>query len=252
MSDFGTKMRVRGLSVAHGAVEALSDISFDIPAGRVTVVLGAPDSGKSTLLRALTRLHFNRAIQVSGSVEIRGQEIYAPGVDLAALHRKVGFVFSDPWLFPGSIVTNVSYGLRVAGRHIEDIDHAVETSLRVVGLWAKLRMNLDGRPADLTREEQLRLCIARTMALEPEVLLLDDPARDLDDLGCRQLEVLLSVLRARCTVVLATRDVGQAARFGDDIVFLYRGRVSDSGAAEEVLGRPRAAEMVEYIAAYMG
>ena len=252
MSNFRTKIEVRHLSVTHGGVDALSDLSFDVNGGGLTVVLGAADSGKTELLRALTRLHLDESIRVTGSVEIRGEQIYASGVDLAALHRKVGLVLSAPWLFPGSIVANVAYGLRVAGRRIEDINHAVEASLRVVGLWAKLRMNLDGSPADLTREEQLGLCIARAVALEPEVLLLDDPARNLDHLGRRRLEELLGVLRARCTVVLATRDVGQAARLADDIVFLHRGRVLDSGAAKDVLGRPRAAEMVEYIAAYMG
>jgi phosphate transport system ATP-binding protein len=250
MCDLGTKIQVRHLSVAHAGAHALSDISFDVRGAGVTVVLGAADSGKTALLRALTRLHLDESIQVSGSVEVRGEEIYAPGVDLAALHRRVGMVFSAPSLFPGSIATNIAYGLRVASSHNDDeIGQAVETSLRMVGLWSSVRTNLGGSPGSLTREEQQRLCIARALVLEPEILLLDDPARDFDHLGRRRLEDLLTGLRAHTTVVLATRDVREAARLGDDVVFLSRGRVVETGVATDVLSRPRAPETVQYIAA---
>lgn len=248
--ELGAKIRVRRLSVARGAVGALFDVSFDVRGRGVTVVLGAADSGKTVLLRALTRLHLDRSTQVSGSVEIRGKEIYAPDIDLPALHRRVGMVFSPARLFPGSIATNVAYGLRVARTHSdEEIRQSIETALRAVGLWGKVRTNLDGAPADLTREEQQRLCIARALVLDPEVILLDDPARDFDHLARRRLEDLLRVLRARATVILATRDVRHAARLGDDVVFLSRGRVIETGVANEVLSRPHAPELLEYITA---
>lgn len=223
MRDVANKLRVRDLCVSRDGVHVLSNVSFDIRSSAVTVLLGGPSCGKTTLLRAMSRLDRDCSLSVVGSIELRGEDVYGPDVDVADLHRRLGMVFSVPAIFPGSVEKNVGYGLRVAGIDEDRIEAGIERSLRAVGLWETVRDRLASSAADLTPIEQQRLCIARALTLDPEVLLLDDPARDLSGGDRRALDELVAFLRTQCTVVLATRDAVEAERVGDDVALFCNG-----------------------------
>lgn len=219
------------VSLYCGTEQILTDVSLDLAARSVTAIVGPSGSGKSSLLRVLNRMHdLHAGWRVQGQVTLAGQNIYAPGVDPARVRRWVGMVFQEPVPFPGSILDNVTFGPRQHGVHNPwELRRIAETQLRRVGLWAEVRSRLRAPARSLSRGQQQRLCIARTMAVKPAVLLMDEPTSALDPGSTAQVEELIERLREDHTVVIVTHNLHQAARISDFTVFMLGGRVVEAG-----------------------
>jgi phosphate transport system ATP-binding protein len=225
------------VTVRYGDVLALSDVSLDIPRGGVTALIGPSGCGKSTLLRTLNRMNdLIAATHLTGSVLFDGRDIHAPDTDLVALRRRVGMVFQKPNPFPGSIRDNVSYGPRLVDRR-HGHDALVRECLERAGLWAEVSDDLDRPAASLSGGQQQRLVIARCLAVEPEVILMDEPTASLDPVATAGIERLIAELAEDVTVVLVTHDLGQARRLADRTAF-FIAHVHDDEA--------RHGELIEY------
>ncbi|BDG61591.1 phosphate ABC transporter ATP-binding protein [Caldinitratiruptor microaerophilus] len=244
-------IRVVGLSVWYGTARALRGISLEVAPGEILALVGPSGCGKSTLLRCLNRLHdLNPAVRVAGRVLLDGEDIYARGVDPAAVRRRVGMVMQRPVPLPGSIADNVTFGPRLWGiRDPERLQAIAERALRRAGLWDEVRRRL-GRPAsDLSGGQQQRLCLARALALEPEVLLLDEPTSALDPSSAGLLERLLAGLRGRHTLVLVTHDLDQARRLADRVALLIGGELVECADTVRFFERPADPRTVRFLAA---
>ena len=249
-----TKIDVAGLDFYYGPKKALSDISIAIRPNLVTAFIGPSGCGKSTFLRTLNRL--NDAIpgtRVSGRVVIDGRDIYQPGVDVVDLRRRVGMVFQRANPFPKSIFDNVAYGLRLLGvsRRVE-LEARVETSLRRAALWDEVRDRLGRSALDLSGGQQQRLCIARALAVEPEVVLMDEPASALDPTATARVEELVLELKSRYTIVVVTHNMQQAARISDVTAFMMVGELVEVGETRSLFTRPRQKLTEDYITGRFG
>lgn len=243
-------IRVAGLSVWYGTGRVLHSVSLEVMPGEILALVGPSGGGKSTLLRCLNRLHdLNPAVRVAGRVLLDGEDIYAPGVDPALLRRRVGMVMQRPVPLPGSIADNVTFGPRLLGiRDPERLRAIAERALRSAGLWEEVRRRL-GRPAaDLSGGQQQRLCLARALALEPEVLLLDEPTSALDPGSASLLERLLAGLRGQHTLVLVTHDLDQARRVADRVALLAGGELVECAEAPRFFERPTDPRTVRFLA----
>jgi phosphate transport system ATP-binding protein len=228
---------IRRIGAWFDGRQVLDDVSFTVPALSITALIGRSGSGKSTLLRIINRLHEEiRGARIEGQVLFDGQEIYAPGVDPATIRRSAGMVFQAPNPFPNmTILENASSGLRFNGvRKRAVLEEAAERVLRLVGLWDELPERLDRPAIGLSGGQQQRLCIARAIAAEPDVLLLDEPCSALDPISTLAIEALLRELSATYTIVVVTHDLQQAARVSDTTVFLATERVGGPGRVVEV------------------
>lgn len=232
---------VRGLSVNYGQQAGLKDVTVAIPDGRITAVIGPSGCGKSTFLRCLNRLIDNTpGARVQGEVLVDGVDIMAPGVDLSALRRKMGLLSQRPQVLPMSIYDNVAYGPRIHGtRRRAELDQIVRRQLEVAGLWDEVRDRLHRPAAQLSLGQQQRLCLARGLAVEPEVLLCDEPTASLDPISAQHIEQRLTELKARYTVLLVTHLLRQARRLADYVLFMYMGELLEHGPAEELFANPR-------------
>ncbi|MHB8670299.1 MAG: phosphate ABC transporter ATP-binding protein PstB [Acidimicrobiales bacterium] len=232
-----TRLEAQGVSAWFGSHQAVADVSLTIEPKRVTALIGPSGCGKSTFIRCLNRLHevVPRA-RMEGRILLDDQDIYAPGVDPTAVRRTIGMVFQRPNPFPSmSIRDNVAAGLRLNGqRRKADLDHAVERSLRQAGLWGEVQDRLDRPAAGLSGGQQQRLCIARAIAVEPEVLLMDEPCSSLDPLSTLTIEDLITELRDRYTVVIVTHNMQQAARVSDVTAFFTISGPGEPGRLVEV------------------
>ena len=239
--DVEPELEIRSLRVWFGGREVLKGVDLEVPPRRVTTILGPSGSGKSTLLRSINRLlDLVPGARVSGSVLFRGVDVYSDGYDVVELRRRIGMVFQRPNPFPMSIFENVAFGPKVHGVRDEgELRRIVERALRDAGLWEEVKDRLHESAFALSGGQQQRLCIARALAVEPEVLLLDEPTSSLDPGATQRIEELITKLRERYTIVLVTHDVAQAARVSDLVAFLYGGRVVEYGPAEELFERPR-------------
>ena len=235
------KWVIRGLSAWFPGGEALRDIALTILDRRVTAILGPEGCGKSTLVRCLNRLNDLRPdCRVRGSVLLDGVDIYSDEISARALRRRVGMVFQRPTPFPAmSIRDNVLAGLRLAGVEHEDEDALVGELLATTGLWESVRHRLHQRPASLSLGERQLLCLARALALQPEVLLLDEPTALLDPVATGHLERVVEALRERCCVVLVTHSMQQAGRVADDTAFLLDGTVVEYAETHRLFTAPR-------------
>ena len=250
------KFSIQNLSFHYNGDVALRDVSLDIPANEITVLFGPSHAGKSTLLRCLNRLNdlieYER-IEMDGQVQLDGQDVYAPGVDVTELRRRVGMVFALPIALPLTIHQNVTYGPRMRGeRRPERLDALVERSLRQAALWDEVKDRLHEPALRLSGGQQQRLCIARTLALEPEVILLDNPTSGLDPLSTAKVESSLQELKASYTVVLVPHSVQQAARVADLAIFLLGGELVEAGPAETVFTRPQDPRTEGYVTGRFG
>jgi phosphate transport system ATP-binding protein len=250
------KISIEELGFRYNGYVALQDVTLDIPANQITVIFGPSHAGKSTLLRCLNRLNDlieNEETRLSGRILLDGQDIYAPGVDVTELRRRVGMVFALPIALPLSIHENVTYGPRMAGerRHAR-LDELVERSLRQAALWDEVKDRLHEPAMRLSGGQQQRLCLARTLALEPEVILLDNPTSGLDPLSTVKVENSLQELKAEYSVVLVPHSVQQAARMADLAVFLLGGELVEAGLGERVFTRPRERRTEDYITGRFG
>jgi phosphate transport system ATP-binding protein len=247
------KIRVERLSVAYAdGTESLRDISLALPEHQISVLFGPAGGGKSTLLRAINRLNdLVSGVRTTGHIYVDDQDVTAPNVDVVALRRRVGIVFAQPVVLPMSIRKNITYGLELAGvrqarRHAE----AVEKSLGAAALWEEVKDRLDDPAVALSGGQQQRLCLARVLALEPEVVLLDEPTSGLDPISTAKVEASLQVIKQAYTVVLVPHSVQQAARVADHAAFFLQGELVEAGEGRELFVAPKETRTEEYVAGW--
>ncbi len=248
-------LSVRNLSLSYdGQHWALQDISLDIPRHRVTAFIGPSGCGKSTLLRCFNRLNdLIDGVQIRGTINLDGMNIYDPRLDVTSLRKRVGMVFQRSNPFPKSIYDNVAYGPRLSGvRNRRELDEIVERSLRAAALWDEVKDRLDDNALGLSGGQQQRLCIARALAVEPEVLLMDEPCSALDPIATAKIEALIHELKGRYTIVVVTHNMQQAARVSDYTAFLYLGRLVEYGATDKIFTNPDQKETEDYITGRFG
>ena len=249
-----TKIRINNLSVGYeDGTQALNDVSMDIPEKAITALFGPAGGGKSTLLRTLNRLNDLLDVNISGEVILDNISIFDKNVDVISLRRRVGIVFAQPIPLPFSIRKNITYGLELSGeRRRAKLDDAVEGSLRSSALWDEVKDRLNESAAALSGGQQQRLCIARVLALAPEVLLLDEPTSGLDPISTAKVEASLQILKKDYTVVIAPSSIQQTARIADLAVFMLQGELVESGRGEDLFSAPREKQTEEYITGRYG
>jgi len=247
-------MRVSRLSLWYGSTPALEDISLDLPERRITAFIGPSGCGKSTLLRCLNRMNdLVDGVRIEGDVHFAGGSIFDPEVDVNALRKRVGMVFQKSNPFPKSIYENVAYGPRIHGvSRRGEIEEIVERGLRAAALWDEVKDRLHESALRLSGGQQQRLCIARALAVEPEVILLDEPCSALDPVATAKIEELLLELRQSYTLVVVTHNMQQAARVSDYTAFLYLGRLVEFGETSALFVKPREKQTQDYITGRFG
>ena len=252
--DVHAKMRATNLSVRYGVKEAVTNVSLDVSPNRVLALIGPSGCGKSTFLRALNRMNdVVEGVHTTGAVMLDGHDIYHPGVDPVLVRRQVGMVFQKSNPFPKSIFENVAFGLRLAG--VNDwhrIASSVERALRQAALWEEVKDRMSESGLSLSGGQQQRLCIARALAVEPDVLLMDEPASALDPIATAKIEDLVSELREALTIVIVTHNMQQAARVSQRTAFFYMGRLIEVGDTSTIFTRPRQKETEDYITGRFG
>jgi phosphate transport system ATP-binding protein len=234
------KMQTSGLNAWYGPKQVLYDVSLDIPEGSVTAIIGPSGCGKSTFLRCLNRLHEESPRgRVSGSIRLDGIELETQ--DPVGVRFRVGMVFQKPTPFPNmSIYENVAAGLRLLGiRRRGELDDGVVEALQLAGLWEEVKENVDAPGSGLSGGQQQRLCIARALAVRPEVILMDEPCSALDPIATNRVEALIQSLRSRFTVVVVTHNLPQAVRISDSTAFFYLGKLVEMDATKTIFGAPR-------------
>jgi phosphate transport system ATP-binding protein len=238
----------------YGDKQVLFDVNLEMQENRVTAFIGPSGCGKSTLLRSLNRMNdLIEGARVTGTVNVKGQDIYGPGTDVIAVRRQIGMVFQKSNPFPKSIYDNVVYGLRIAGtRNRAALDEACEKSLRGAALWDEVKDRLRESGLSLSGGQQQRLCIARALAVEPEVLLMDEPCSALDPIATVKIEELIYQLKEQYTVVIVTHNLQQAARVSDTTAFFWLGRLVEHGATQELFTNPREKLSEDYITGRFG
>ncbi len=248
------KMYSRGLNFYYGTFQALHDITLEFANGQVTALIGPSGCGKSTFLRCLNRMNDLVATSsVQGEVCLDGENIYARHVDVVALRRRVGMVFQKPNPFPKSIYENVAYGLRVNGEKDSSyLSGKVEESLRHAALWDEVKDRLYDSALGFSGGQQQRLCIARALAVEPEVLLMDEPASALDPIATQKIEELIHTLKKQYTIIIVTHSMQQAARVSDVTSFFYMGRLIETGSTDMLFTRPANKQTEDYITGRFG
>lgn len=251
---FNHFIQVRDLSVFYGDTQALKSISLDIPEKRATAFIGPSGCGKTTLLRCLNRMNdLIPNVSIRGSVKLHGKEIYGSDIDVIELRRRVGMIFQKWNPFPKSIYENVVYGLRIVGvRERRRLDEAVEKSLKQAALWDEVKDKLHKSALDLSGGQQQRLCIARALAVEPEVMLMDEPCSALDPISTAKIEELIHELKETVTIVIVTHNMQQAARVSDNTAFLYLGELVEFGATSKIFTTPEKRQTEDYITGRFG
>ncbi len=248
------RMATRRLNFYYDASQALQDITLDFFTNRVTALIGPSGCGKSTLLRCLNRMNDLIPLsRVEGEVLLDDQDIYAPSVDVVEIRRCIGMVFQKPNPFPKTIFDNVAYGLRVNGiNNKATIADRVEHGLRQAALWDEVKDRLPDSALGLSGGQQQRLCIARALAVEPEVILMDEPASALDPLATQKIEELIRQLKEMYTIVIVTHNMQQAARVSDYTAFLYLGKLVEFNETQKVFTRPDNKQTEDYITGRFG
>jgi phosphate transport system ATP-binding protein len=239
----------------YGSARALNDITLQIPQKRVTAFIGPSGCGKSTFLRSINRMNdLIPGIRHDGDIRLNGDSVYRPGVDVVQLRKRVGMVFQKSNPFPKSIYENVAYGARVNGlaKGRRDLDDLVERSLRQAALWDEVSDRLDRSALGLSGGQQQRLCIARALAVQPEVLLMDEPASALDPIATQKIEELIYELKDEYTIVIVTHNMQQAARVSDFTAFFYMGQLVEMGKTNEIFTNPREDRTEAYITGRFG
>jgi phosphate transport system ATP-binding protein len=248
------KMRTEKLGVSYGELAAVRDVSIDVLDRQVLALIGPSGCGKSTFLRALNRMNENiSGTSMTGRVLLDGRDIYQSDVDPVTVRRQVGMVFQKSNPFPKSIFENVAYGLRVAGiRDRETLVDRVERALRQAALWDEVKDRLDESGLGLSGGQQQRLCIARALAVEPQVILMDEPASALDPIATAKVEDLIADLRQAFTIVIVTHNMQQAARVSQRTAFFYLGKLVEIGDTTTIFTRPKQRETEDYITGRFG
>lgn len=245
-------LQASGLSISYGTFKAVKSVDLDFFAQQVTAIIGPSGCGKSTLLRCFNRMNdFIPGLSVEGQALYQGQNIYAPGQDAVELRRRVGMVFQKPNPFPKSIFKNVAWGAVING-YTGDLTALVERSLRQAALWEEVKNKLHQSALALSGGQQQRLCIARAIALKPEVLLMDEPCSALDPIATQRIEDLIRELKSEYTVVLVTHNMQQAARVSDRTAFMYMGELVEVDATDKIFTKPTHKRTQDYITGRFG
>jgi len=254
MSTETTTLQVKDLRLAYGDKEALHGINMDIPKKRVTAFIGPSGCGKSTLLRCFNRMNdLVDGCNITGQILLDGNNIYDRAVEVADLRRRVGMVFQKPNPFPKSIYENVAYGLRIQGINKKrEIDETVEWALKSAALWEEVKDRLHESALGMSGGQQQRLVIARTIAVKPEVLLLDEPASALDPISTLKIEELIHELKNDFTIVIVTHNMQQAARVSDYTAFMYMGDLIEFGVTDTLFTNPEKKQTEDYITGRYG
>jgi phosphate transport system ATP-binding protein len=249
-----SKLRAEHLDVRYGDVHVLKDVTARFRERRLTSLIGPSGCGKSTLLRVFNRMNdLIPGCRVSGTVELDGRSLYAPDIDLEAVRRQVGMVFQRPNPFPLSVFENVVYGPRIHGlARRGELGALARRCLAAVGLWDELESRLDEDARDLSPEQAQRLCIARAIAVEPDVLLMDEPCSTLDPVATMRVETLMRELAARYTLLVVTHNMQQAARISDETGFMLLGELVEMGPTPDLFTRPRDRRTEDYVTGRYG
>jgi len=247
-------LEIDGFSLWYGSTQALFDVSMIVPAGKVTALIGPSGCGKSTLIRSVNRLNdLIDGIRISGTMRLNGDSIYAPRVDVIDLRKRMGMVFQKSNPFPMSIYENVIYPLRIDGESRKRVlDETVERSLKSAALWDEVKDRIHGSAYELSGGQQQRLCIARAIAAEPEVLLMDEPCSALDPIATARVEELIFSLRDDYTVLIVTHNMQQAARVSDFTAFMYLGRLVEYGPTKVMFLKPERRQTEDYVTGRFG
>jgi phosphate transport system ATP-binding protein len=249
------KLRARGVSVWYGRKKAVDNVSVDIDTAHVTAFIGPSGCGKSTFLRAFNRMNDTiPTARVEGLIELDGEDIHAPAMDVVELRARIGMVFQKPNPFPKSIYDNVAYGPRIHGLASgrAELDEVVERSLRRAGLWDEVKDRLSESGTALSGGQQQRLCIARAIAVDPEVILMDEPASALDPIATARIEELIHELRGRYAIVIVTHNMQQAARVSQRTAFFHLGELVEYGETSQIFTNPRVPRTQDYITGRYG
>ena len=257
-SDVGTsvpKVSARGVNVYYGSKQALFDVGLDIFQNEVTALIGPSGCGKSTYLRCLNRMNDTIDIcRVEGSIKIDDQDIYGKDVDVVHLRARVGMVFQKPNPFPKTIYDNVAYGPRIHGlaANKDELDHIVQSSLKSAGLWEEVKDRIDQLGTELSGGQQQRLCIARAIAVQPEIILMDEPCSALDPIATARIEELMDELRQNFTIIIVTHSMNQAARVSQKTAFFHLGILVEEGSTEQMFTTPQDNRTQAYITGRIG
>ena len=249
------KMRARDVSVWYGAKKAVDNVSIDITTENVTAFIGPSGCGKSTFLRTLNRMNDTiPSARFEGLIELDGEDIHGSGMDVVQLRARVGMVFQKPNPFPKSIYENVAYGPRIHGlaKDKAELDEIVERSLKRAGLWEEVKDRLTESGTALSGGQQQRLCIARAIAVDPEVILMDEPASALDPIATARIEELIHELRGRYAIVIVTHNMQQAARVSQRTAFFHLGELIEYGETGEIFTNPHVQRTKDYITGRYG
>ncbi len=254
IQDFETKIEIRSLNLFYGKQQALFNINMTIYKNAVTALIGPSGCGKSTLLRCLNRMNdFIPSCKMQGEILLDGENIVGPDVDVVTLRRRVGMVFQKPNPFPKTIFENVAYGLRINGyKDKKFLAEQVEKSLIKAALWDEVKDRLNETALGLSGGQQQRLCIARALAIQPEVLLMDEPASALDPIATLKIEELIRELKEEYTIVIVTHNMQQAARVSEFTAFLYMGKLIEYDKTEVIFTRPSKKQTADYVTGRFG
>ncbi|MGN1248678.1 MAG: phosphate ABC transporter ATP-binding protein PstB [Candidatus Spyradocola sp.] len=248
------KMSAKNLDLWYGEFHALKSVSLDMEANSVTALIGPSGCGKSTFLKTLNRMNdLIEGVRIEGDVRLDGEDIYRKNCDLASLRKRVGMVFQKPNPFPMSIYDNIAYGPRIHGiRRKKQLDEIVEKALRGAALWDEVHDRLRRSAMGLSGGQQQRLCIARALAVEPEVLLMDEPTSALDPISTQRIEDLMAELKAQYSIVIVTHNMQQAARIADRTAFFLKGEIVESGDTLQIFQKPEDKRTEDYITGRFG
>lgn len=247
-------LEMKDLNLYYGEAQALDNISMRVPRKRVSAFIGPSGCGKSTLLRCINRMNdLVDNVRIEGRIELDGEDIYAPSVQVAHLRQRVGMVFQKPNPFPKSVYENVAYGLRLQGvKSRRSLDEIVEKALRRAALWDEVKSRLHENALGMSGGQQQRLVIARAIAVEPEVLLLDEPASALDPISTLKIEELIDELKEEYTIIIVTHNMQQAARVSDYTAFMYMGRMIEHDSTNKIFTNPSEKMTEDYITGRYG
>jgi len=248
------KIQVNDLSLYYGEKKALKEISMQIPANKVTALIGPSGCGKSTFLRCINRMNdLIPSVKITGELLVEGIDIYDKNVDVVNIRKKIGMVFQKSNPFPKSIYENIAYGPRINGiKDKTELDEIVETSLRQAAIWDELKDRLGDSAMGLSGGQQQRLCIARTLAVSPDIILMDEPASALDPISTSKIEELVHELKEQYTIIIVTHNMQQAARTSDHTAFFYMGELIEMGKTNTIFTKPEKKQTEDYITGRFG
>ncbi|MFM2370080.1 MAG: ABC-type phosphate-transport system, ATPase component PstB [Bacteroidota bacterium] len=248
------KIQVNDLSLYYGEKKALKEISMQIPANKVTALIGPSGCGKSTFLRCINRMNdLIPDVTITGNMLVEGVDIYNKDVDVVNIRKKIGMVFQKSNPFPKSIYENIAYGPKINGiKDKAQLNEIVETSLRQAAIWDELKDRLDDSALGLSGGQQQRLCIARTLAVSPDIILMDEPASALDPISTSKIEELVHELKEQYTIIIVTHNMQQAARTSDYTAFFYMGELIEIGKTNAIFTKPEQKQTEDYITGRFG